>query len=188
MTQLGFFFDMQRCTGCRCCQTACKDVHDLRVGEFYRKVTDYEGGCFPNVWAASYSLSCNHCKQPLCVANCPVAAIGKDPETGLVIQNQEMCIACERCVKMCPYHVPTYLPDRLVVGKCDACRSFLAIGEQPACVASCSTRALKFGVMEDLMATYGPAGLTSDLPILPDSSETVPSLLIRPKPEMLQEG
>jgi anaerobic dimethyl sulfoxide reductase subunit B (iron-sulfur subunit) len=73
----------------------------------------------------------------------------------------------------------------MVVGKCDGCLSFLNAGEKPACVASCSTRSLQFGVLEELRGLYGPGNLTSDLPVLPDAAQTNPSLLINPKPELL---
>jgi anaerobic dimethyl sulfoxide reductase subunit B (iron-sulfur subunit) len=163
------------------------DVKDLEAGIHYRKVTSYEGGVCPAVWAASLSLGCNHCEQPQCVAVCPVAAITKDDETGLVVQDQKMCIVCERCVRHCPYDAPKYVPALMLVGKCDGCIDFVANGELPACVAACSTRCLKFGELDELRQAYGEVGeggLTSDLPVLPDSSETIPSLLITAKPQM----
>jgi anaerobic dimethyl sulfoxide reductase subunit B (iron-sulfur subunit) len=191
MGQLGFYIDMRRCSGCRCCQVACKDVKDLEVGVFFRKVIDYEGGTFPDVWAASLSLACNHCEDPRCVAVCPGAAISKDEESGLVVQDLKMCIVCERCVRHCPYGEPKYVPNLMLVGKCDGCIAFVSEGELPACVAACSTRCLKFGELDELRQTYGEVGgisLTSDLPVLPDSSETIPSLLITAKPQMLTLG
>lgn len=44
MSQKGFYFDMTSCTGCKCCQVACKDVNDLPVGRFFRRARDFEGG------------------------------------------------------------------------------------------------------------------------------------------------
>lgn len=43
MGQKAFYFDMTRCSGCRCCQVACKEAHDLPVGVFFRRVQDFEG-------------------------------------------------------------------------------------------------------------------------------------------------
>jgi anaerobic dimethyl sulfoxide reductase subunit B (iron-sulfur subunit) len=163
---------------------ACKDVKDLSVGTFFRRVTDYEGGRFPSVWSASFSMSCNHCEKPQCLSVCPVACITKSEGTGLVTQNLNMCIVCERCVRACPYGAPKYIPDQIAVKKCDACLNFLMVGEQPACVAACSTRCLHFGDLEELKKTYGTEGLTSDLPILPSSDKTIPSFLIKPKVEI----
>ncbi|MEG0418910.1 4Fe-4S binding protein, partial [Gordonibacter sp.] len=33
----GFFFDNTRCTGCRTCEMACKDYHDLDASLTYRR-------------------------------------------------------------------------------------------------------------------------------------------------------
>jgi anaerobic dimethyl sulfoxide reductase subunit B (iron-sulfur subunit) len=159
-------------------------VHDLDVGTFFRRVTDYEGGKFPHVWAASLSMGCNHCEKPQCLSVCPVAAISKNPETGLVTQDLRMCIVCERCVRACPYGSPQYIPNLIEVRKCDACANFLRIGEKPACVAACSTRCLQFGDLEELKEKYGPGGLVNDLPVLPSPAKTNPSVLIKPKPEI----
>ena len=40
----GFFFDQSLCTGCKACQIACKDKHDLSVGVNWRRVVEYSGG------------------------------------------------------------------------------------------------------------------------------------------------
>jgi anaerobic dimethyl sulfoxide reductase subunit B (iron-sulfur subunit) len=152
----------------------------------FRKVLDFEGGVFPFVWAASFSIGCNHCSAPQCLPNCPVAAIRKDEETGLVLQDPTMCIGCERCVTLCPYHAPAYIPEKMIVGKCDACISFLARGEDPACVAACSTRALRFGELDSLRERFGGDGLVSTFTGIPSDELTEPSLLIRAKQEMLE--
>lgn len=184
MGQLGFYFDMTRCTGCRCCQMACKDKNDLPVGVFYRKVTDFEGGLFPDVWAASFSMGCNHCEDPQCGKSCPVAAQRKDPDTGLVLQDKDMCIACKKCTLSCPYGAPVYDSESDTVRKCDGCIDWLRNGMQPACVGACSTRALQFGDMEELKERFSGRAPVSDARGFPDSALTHPSVLIVPKEEM----
>ncbi|MDR1088255.1 MAG: dimethyl sulfoxide reductase subunit B [Coriobacteriales bacterium] len=188
MGQMGFSFNMNKCTGCKSCVIACKEVKNLEVGVNYRKVHHYEGGTFPQVWTASLSIACNHCAQPSCLTACPVAAITKDGETGLVVQDQRMCIVCERCVRACPYGEPAYVASLLSVGKCDGCIEYIKQGSDPVCVAACSTRTLRFGELEELRKSYGSLALTSDLPVLADSSQTTPSLLIVARPEMLNSA
>lgn len=180
MGRLGFYFDQGCCSGCRTCQIACKDVNDLDVGTLFRKVDTFECGTYPNASIVHSSLSCNHCESPACVAKCPTGAMYKDEETGLVLHDDGECIACESCVKACPYGAPSLVESRGVVQKCDACVKLRENGEEPACVASCVMRCLRFGDLDELKERYGSDGLVDELPYLP-SPDTAPSLLVKPK-------
>ena len=81
MTKYGFYFDAENCVGCRTCQVACKDVHDLPVGTNYRFVRTYltGGGFKPAGYHISLPLlGCDTCKfirdegeDCACVASCP---------------------------------------------------------------------------------------------------------------------
>lgn len=178
MTQLGFYYDMTICTGCKTCQIACNDKNDLGVNTLFREVQRFDGGAFPEPWFYHLSLGCNHCEKPLCMANCPQGAITKD-ENGLVVQDHDKCIGCKTCMMSCPYGAPDYLEEEKKCGKCDGCKELLAAGEEPACVAACLMRALKFGDVEELRKQCGG---TADITVLPASSETNPSLVLNPDP------
>lgn len=76
MTQLGFFVDVSKCSGCKTCAVACKDAHNLPVGMNFRKVHEYAGGNWKQAADGSWtqdvfgyyvSLGCNHCSDPACV-------------------------------------------------------------------------------------------------------------------------
>ena len=142
MEQKAFFQNMNECTGCRCCQVACKDKNDLEVGFLFRKVTDFEGSAFPDVWSASLSMGCNHCDSPACVANCPQGALYKEEKHGFVLQDHDLCIGCQTCVNSCPYGAPVYFPEENKTRKCDGCIDWVENGMLPACVGACSTRCL----------------------------------------------
>lgn len=185
MTQLGFYVNMNECTGCRCCQVACKDKNDLPVGVFFRQVLESEGGVFPGTWAATFSKGCNHCQDAACVKNCPVAAISKDAGTGLVLQDKDMCIGCQRCTMVCPYSAPAYNEKEDVVRKCDGCFDWVSNGLQPACVGACSTRCLQFGPIDELELAHSGESLVKDTFFLPSSTETGPNILINPKPQVV---
>jgi Fe-S-cluster-containing dehydrogenase component len=105
--------------------------------------------------------SCQHCKNPVCMIDCPTGAIGRDPQ-GEVFIREELCTGCGSCAKACPWenirmaprpaHAPLAeslrqsitatrpLADLFseVAVKCDLCRTY----EAPACVQSCPTSAI----------------------------------------------
>ena len=121
MAQMAFYFNMNDCTGCKCCEVACKDKNELPIGTFFRRTTDYEGGLFPAVWSATLTNGCNQCDNPACVAACPVGAIVKESKYGAVVQDHEACIGCQACVEACPYGQPVYFADEGKTRKCDSC-------------------------------------------------------------------
>ena len=186
MAQLGFYFDQQACINCMACQVACKDVNNLPVGIFYRKVQGFETGAYPAVGRYSVSSTCNHCANPACVETCPTEAMYKDEATGLVLHRDEDCIGCKACHTACPYQVPQFLEDKGITGKCYACTNAAGGDTSPSCVSACNMRALDFGDLEELRAKYSGQELVSDIACLPVSSKTTPSLLIQARPAALE--
>ena len=175
----GFYFDMTRCVGCRVCQVACKDRMGLDLpGAQPRRVRTIETGHFPNVFVYNSSISCNHCENPACVANCPSGAMYKDPETGIVLHDDEVCTRCQTCVQSCPYGGPQYDVQADMVVKCDSCKALREAGMNPACVDACVMRALDFGDMDELREKYS-ADLVSEAACLPPEFITSPNLLIK---------
>ena len=172
--------ERERCIGCRACQVACKDKNRLEVGTLYREVHSYTVGTFPEVDGYSYSFGCNHCEEPICLKNCPTGAIYRAPD-GTVVQDQSKCIGCRMCVMSCPYGQPKYFPDEGVSGKCDGCYGLREAGGEPACVAGCPNRALKFGEMDELRAEFGPDLNEGSIAVLPSPDETHPNILIKAK-------
>lgn len=185
---LGFFFDQTTCIGCRTCQIACKDRHDLEPGACLRRVTSFEVGTFPQVKSYHTSVSCNHCENPACVANCPTGAMYKDAESGIVLHDDDVCIGCKTCVASCPYGAPQVAAelDDLIV-KCDTCKPLREAGLNPTCVDACPMRALDFGDVDELRAKYG-ADLVSDVACLPSAEVTGPNLLIKAKEAAAEPG
>ena len=184
MARLGFYFNQEHCLGCRACQVACKDRFDLEIGVFFRRVRSFETGTYPNATLYHYSSACNHCETPACVANCPTGSMQK-ADDGTVIYDESLCIGCDTCITECPYGVPVILADKGVVGKCDSCKAFRDAGLNPVCVDACPVRALDFGDLDELQAKYG-GDLVQDLPILPSSDTTHPSILIKAKKAALE--
>ena len=81
----GFYFDAESCIGCRTCQVACKDAHDLPVGVNYRIVQSFCSGSStaPRLYHLSLARTgCTLCAELraaggncACVSACPMRAI-----------------------------------------------------------------------------------------------------------------
>lgn len=183
--QLGFVHESKYCTGCRACQIACKDLHDLEVGQRWRRVYTVQGGGFAkdgqgdgyvqNVFAYNLSVSCNHCTDPRCVKNCPSGAMTKRTEDGVVFVNQDICIGCGMCKWSCPYDAPQMNEELGRMGKCDFCKDLQAEGKNPVCVDACPLRLIHFGDIEELRKQYGGSAAVASMP---EASITQPNLVI----------
>lgn len=184
MGKLGFYFDNTLCIGCRTCQVACKDKNDLPAGITYRIVRSFETGDYPHPGFFHYSGSCNHCFDPACVASCPIGAMFID-EDGTVQHDDEACIGCKACVTACPYGEPQYFESLNIVKKCNACKDVRDQGGNPVCVDACLMRCLEFGDIDELEKRHG-SELVDEIPILPSSDKTVPSLRINPRSSALE--
>lgn len=182
MAQYGFYYDATRCTGCKTCEAACRDYHDLPLDITYRHVYELEGGSWSqddkDCWTTdSYtyytSFACQHCDHPACTKVCPTGAMHKD-ENGIVSVDANRCIGCGYCAMACPYDAPTVDRDLGHSVKCDGCAERVAQGKSPICVEACSLRAIQFGPIDEL-----PEGTRAAIAPLPDPSYTSPNLYIR---------
>ncbi|MDR3439065.1 DMSO/selenate family reductase complex B subunit [Telmatospirillum sp.] len=193
MTQLGFFVDSSKCSGCKTCQVACKDNKDLDLGLRFRRVYEYGGGNWVSDGGAWHqetftyylSIACNHCDDPVCVSGCPTGAMHKRPEDGLVVVNGDICVGCRYCEMRCSYGAPQFDPTAKIMRKCDGCLSRLERGLRPICVDSCPQRALDFGPIEELRARYG---VENEIAPLPSHDLTHPNLVVKPHPTARPTG
>ena len=193
MKQYGFYFDSDRCTGCKTCELACKDYKDLGTDVSFRRIYEYTGGTWnqqsdgcwhQDVFAYYMSISCNHCENPACTAVCPTGAMHKN-EDGFVIVNEEICIGCRYCHMACPYDAPQYDAQKGHMTKCDGCYSRVKSGQKPICVDACPLRALDFAPIDELRAKYGEQ---ASIAPLPPSDITHPNLVVKPNKNARPSG
>ncbi|MCL5959587.1 MAG: 4Fe-4S dicluster domain-containing protein, partial [Chloroflexi bacterium] len=92
VSQKGFLFDHRKCIGCGACEIACKLWNDVEVGPRWRRVVTVEEGRYPQIRAINVSFPCLHCGNPLCLEACPLKAVSKRPEDGLVVVDRRKCI------------------------------------------------------------------------------------------------
>jgi formate dehydrogenase iron-sulfur subunit len=166
--QYAFEVELDKCSGCKACVTACHNLNGLDDNETWREVgllvpeakrrrsdavpvplefrsptPDASRATSTTTALQHVTTACHHCVDPGCLNGCPVLAYEKDPITGIVRHLDDQCIGCQYCVLKCPYDVPKYNARLGIVRKCDMCSSRLAVGEAPACVQACPNEAIR---------------------------------------------
>lgn len=131
MAKWGMVIDLDKCTGCQACTTACAMENNRLPGENWQDVLFYTEGTYPNAQLKWFPRPCFHCEHPSCVDVCPTHATYKDPNGGFVLIDWNKCIGCKYCMIACPYGVrfftdekPVNEPDIKSVFKSDGGRSW----------------------------------------------------------------
>jgi len=151
----------ERCLGCMQCMLACATAHSQTKSLFTaagenplpKPRLHVGAGChdegFPN--------RCRHCDPAPCLLACLPGAIFRDPDSGTVLVDPDLCINCASCAMACPYGVirfhedPVAPPGKSVAVKCDNCDHRRAQGFVPACVEACKSGALTYEEMDAAM-------------------------------------
>lgn len=185
--QYAFEVDLDTCSGCKACVSACHHMNGLESSETWRSVGLLLDGPIQHEAATKANSSelpllqhvttaCHHCVEPGCLAGCPTNAYEKDPVTGIVRHLDDQCFGCQYCTMACPYEVPQYSHEKGIVRKCDMCHGRLAAGEAPACVQSCPNGAIKISVVDQATAVERATAGTF-LPDSPDPTITTPTTI-----------
>jgi anaerobic dimethyl sulfoxide reductase subunit B (iron-sulfur subunit) len=126
---------------------------------------------------------CWHCAEPVCAAACPVDAITKREEDGIVLVDSDTCLGkaeCDvKCLKACPYDAPQFGKEAgAKMRKCNFCLDRHLEGKLPDCIEACPVRALEAGPLEDLEKKYGDNKEAVDFKF---SKRTKPAVVIKAK-------
>jgi formate dehydrogenase iron-sulfur subunit len=156
--QYAFRVDLDACTACKACVTACHSLNGLDEGETWRAVGLLHGGSPEAPFQQPVTTACHHCVEPACLQGCPVLAYQKDPITGIVEHLDDQCIGCQYCTFTCPYDVPQWSPRLGIVRKCDMCSGRLAAREAPACVQACPNEAISITLADPRRALEDAQG------------------------------
>lgn len=161
--------------------------------ELIRVHEDEYGPGMPDVDILPLALPCGQCRKPACAEVCPVKAIARDEETGVLTVDRDSCIGCGRCAEACPFGAPQFWRDPKTAPagekpkmlKCDFCLDRIKAGLKPACVAACRVRALDALPLDELHRKY-PETAEAVLNLPDDRSPVTgqsvgPKFLFRPK-------
>ncbi len=165
MSKYYLMLDQTKCIGCLSCQLHCRENKNLpegpKPGQIMVVGPKFMGD---NPTSAHIFISCFHCDTPWCVNSCPTLALEKR-EDGIVLLKEELCVGCKSCIVGCPFGCMQWNPDNQKVTKCDLCFERVDEGQEPACVANCTTKCLKFGKTEDRKPNSDCLVTDADLPI-----------------------
>ncbi len=169
--RMGVLVDTTVCIGCRKCEWACKNAHNLptasletyddrSVFQNMRRpddkaltvVNEYQNNIKANL-PINVKVQCMHCDKPACLSACIVGAFSKE-ENGTVFWDTDKCIGCRYCMVACPFQIPAFEFEKALkpdIKKCDFCIERTKEGKIPACTEICPVEAITYGRREDLI-------------------------------------
>ncbi|MBF0378278.1 MAG: formate dehydrogenase [Desulfamplus sp.] len=163
-----FFIDTTICTGCRGCQVACKQWHDLPA-ESTKNLGTFQNP--PDLSFMTYKLvrmkeelienklnwlffpdQCRHCIEAPCLEIAENSnAIYKDASTGAILYTAKTKeLDADAIIESCPYNIPRKREDG-TLAKCDMCNDRVHNGLKPACVQTCPTGTMQFGDRQEML-------------------------------------
>ena len=145
--------DIEKCVACKGCEIACALEHSAskRLEEAVRESPAPQSrvAVLAND-RYSVPLQCRHCEDAPCIFVCPTLAMHRQAVGSPVLIDRDKCIGCRACLVACPFGAIDMARDGRAVVKCDLCLERSLRGEQPACVESCPTGAMRLCETEDL--------------------------------------
>jgi carbon-monoxide dehydrogenase iron sulfur subunit len=131
--------DPDKCVGCMLCVMACAMEHGEAIGPVNSRILPIR----LKKQEISIPVVCRQCGKPLCADVCPMGALSRQKETGAMVVDIDLCIACGMCNLACPLGGISMDVDAGHAVKCDLC------GGDPLCVKFCAYGALNYITQEE---------------------------------------
>lgn len=130
-------FDVNKCTGCRACETRCSFKYFRVINPARSRIRIVK---LEEV-GMNIPIACHQCEGAPCMTVCPTRAIYRDSNTGARMIDDRRCIRCKSCADVCPFGAIVMAPDKRMI-KCNLCEG------DPECVKYCETSALSYTKVE----------------------------------------
>lgn len=166
--------DLRTCVGCAACVVACKVENRVDDDSFRCRIEQRTYGQFPHLKLDIFSERCNQCTDAPCVTNCPTGASHYE-DGGIVMVDEKLCTGCKACITSCPYDA-RFINSRGVAEKCTFCLHRVKQGMEPACVATCPSKAMVFGDLDDASSPVRQALATRKYRTLKPEAGTKPNV------------
>lgn len=133
--------DIDRCTGCRSCESICSLRFEREVRPSAAAITvvswEERGLYVPTV--------CQQCERASCVEVCVARALVRDSRSGGIRVDSSRCVGCKMCVTACPNGGMGFDFTAGISRKCDLCEG------KPRCARICPSHAIQI-VEEERLA------------------------------------
>ena len=161
--------DTSKCTACRGCQIACKQLNQLPATATknwgsYQNPQDLSGDTWKLVRFSDgangdgkpywyfFTDQCRHCLSPGCMAAAEKEEIVQDKRTeAVVFSPKTRDLDFNATLQGCPYNIPRQDPKTKVMFKCTMCFDRITNNQISACVKSCPTGAMVFGERDKIL-------------------------------------
>jgi Fe-S-cluster-containing hydrogenase component 2 len=128
------YIDPKKCSGCRTCEIICSIKNEGFVNPSLSRIQlinyKYQGLRIP--------MTCQQCEDPVCGSVCPVGALKRDVDMGVVKFDREKCMGCNLCLSVCPFGAIGINTRTGKIFKCEHC------GGDPECVKFCEDKAITY--------------------------------------------
>jgi anaerobic carbon-monoxide dehydrogenase iron sulfur subunit len=128
------FVDPEKCVGCMSCVMACSLEHGDVIGPWHSRILPVR----LRKQVLDIPVVCRQCAKPLCADACPMGAITRDEQTGAMVVDRDLCIACGMCMVACPLGGVVVNKGLGHSVKCDLC------GGDPMCAKFCGYGAVEY--------------------------------------------
>jgi len=130
----------EQCIGCKSCELACSLANDGEMNPSKSRIAVISFIEGKYLLPHTIPFTCKQCVDAPCMSACPVDAISCSKDKMKVVTiDEEHCISCGKCVRVCPFGAISFETGEKKAFKCELC------GGNPACALVCPTGAIIFG-------------------------------------------